>query len=160
MGFFSSWILFHSIYGFYPRLFINSYMDWMFLCCLVLCPCSILCCLRKRPLHSTDHRLRKIPPQIESVFLYVVHRILNPLTSRWLVKKEVEELRENYFTFCSDWAFLCCSTLYPCSKLFRLKRMPLYSSDHWIGAALQFCPSLFIWSIETSSTAGHWLVSP
>ena len=31
-------------------------MDWVFLCFIILCLCSLLCCLRKRLLHSANHR--------------------------------------------------------------------------------------------------------
>ena len=61
MRFFSSGLLFHSIY----RLGLS-----VFQC---LCQCSFLCSLGRRPLQSDAHRSLRSAPS-EPVFLYVVHR--------------------------------------------------------------------------------------
>ena len=47
----------------------------VFPCFNVFSPCSVLCCHRRRPLYSTDHKSKGDPPNVY-LFLYVVHRTL------------------------------------------------------------------------------------
>ena len=75
---------YEEVLGFYSRLCFGIFSsgvfsmvctNWVFLCFFVcaLCPCSSLCCLRRRLLLSPYYRSREAF-QV-SVFLYMVHRI-------------------------------------------------------------------------------------
>ena len=85
-----------SIVGF--SLVDNSstiFTDWRFLCFIILCLCSLLCCLRRMPLYSADYSRRG--PKIVSIFYIWSLETRTPNNEMWKLKKGI--FKANFMSF-------------------------------------------------------------
>ena len=78
-------------------------MCMIFVCFTVLCPCSVLCCLRRMPLHSTEYRSGEALQMCPCSYVWstetlstIRHWLASPVKVEVKLKrKEKEELQLN-----------------------------------------------------------------